>query len=401
MDDEDADAELLRAFEAAEQRVKQVPPTPPLRRAPATPLLNGFASIRRPYMALGAPRTPAQGSVYGPGTPKGVSNLPTMKPSLTKVSGKQKPPPCFHRRWLYDLQWAGKIHWSTQRAAIDKFVSWFTAQLRLDGVQLAYDVRKSMARQEWANLAGSLKARWILGALQGRSALPSRTADFSEMPYGMPEEDQRCRGALLTYHGDWGFDLPEVSALVRSGLQGQSLSAEMGKIEYYQQLADRFFNHIKQIGLNSGLGRVSVAVEHCQNGLVSQRVHLHAFLSGIDKCNLAKWIPKLHFEGIPVAHVSLLSAMKTSGSSRRACEGHYYLQFDKFGSLARRTNYPKGTELAVSKRWVFNQWKLRKMSYETAKQELIFTRDGVQGGLRELEAQFRIAKEELCLQQSK
>jgi len=32
---------------------------------------------------------------------------------------------------------------------------------------------------------------------------------------------------------------------------------------------------------------------------------------------------------------------------------------------------------------------------------LIFTRDGVQGGLRELEAQFQIAEEELCLQQSK
>jgi hypothetical protein len=64
----------------------------------------------------------------------------------------------------------------------------------------------------WANLSAADKAMWIVAAHEGRSLMnPELCGPSTE---GVADR-QSTRAALATFHGDWGFHLPEVQALMR------------------------------------------------------------------------------------------------------------------------------------------------------------------------------------------
>lgn len=71
----------------------------------------------------------------------------------------------------------------------------------------------------------------------------------------------------------------------------------------------------------------------------------------------------------------------------RANEAHFYLQFRKVGMLHSRTNYYKHTDFLVAARWIMNNWKTRKLTYEHAREEVIAGRDRVKNTLMELDFQ--------------
>jgi hypothetical protein len=290
-----------------------------------------------------------------------------------------------HRHWVWKVGEL-KVTWQITRFAIDKYTQWFMRSLQEEEGELPWDVRKTLARTMWASLPPSEKCSWLYAAAQGKAA--KEVAGGPALPIGLVTDDARARAILLTFHGDWGFDRDDVQRLVDQGLEGQALSDCLKKLPYCSEVCERLFKHMCSVGVACKLGRVSVAVEHCHHGTVAGRVHLHVYMSGVDRCYVGSFLARLSFESVPVSHMSLLT--HSGGSTfhvKRTHEGHYYLQFEKIGSLARLTNFTKGEDFSVAKRWILNQFKVRKMSFAVAKEEILYSRDGVSSGVRELEFQ--------------
>jgi len=94
------------------------------------------------------------------------------------------------------------------------------------------------------------------------------------------------------------------------------------------------------------------------------KIHLRCMLSGGQRHLAKEFFVPFTFQGQPVAHVAFSAGMmnpqtkKESGvisvgctrAANRAKEAHYYLQFDKIGGLARRTNFKKYEMFAVKRR---------------------------------------------------
>ena len=64
--------------------------------------------------------------------------------------------------------------------------------------------------------------------------------------------------------------------------------------------------------------------------------------------------------------------------------GHFYCQCLKLGRMASNTVYPKNEAFAVEPKWVIQLWKLRKLSHEDAKAEVLLARGHTQSYLREI-----------------
>ena len=87
---------------------------------------------------------------------------------------------------------------------------------------------------------------------------------------------------------------------------------------------------------------MSVSVEHCQNGDVAARVHLHCYMSGGRHKLSNATFELLEFQNVRVGHVAFTgygtkgdnavienqaSTKKVKFITGRANEAHYYLQF--------------------------------------------------------------------------
>jgi hypothetical protein len=217
---------------------------------------------------------------------------------------------------------------------------------------------------------------------------------------------------LLTWHGQWGFSDANVQQVVESfaGVD-ETLSAVLSELPYYQSLGKEFFAFCLQALPKCGLSQLSVSVEHCTKGNSPERVHLHAYMSGGRVRLHEQLFELLEFQEVAVCHVAFCGYAQKgdkSGenfakegnkqrwwSTGRSAEGHYYLQFQKVGSLYRDTNYKKFEDFAVPARWIMNQYKQRKMAASTALSELVECRDRVRGSFAELEFQIQKQSEKM------
>jgi len=270
------------------------------------------------------------------------------------------------------------------RAAIDWYQRWL--QFRCVEVMLnqGYLERRTYARQQWAELSAGDKARWCLKAKDDLPGIP-----FVEVTIDEDEDDNdenRTQGVLLTFHGDWGLDNPNVTSL-QPLIQCDILAAcaLLREMPYYIDLCSNFFTRMLDVGEFFNFPQLSVALELCPNAENTGRVHLHAFLSGSERMRMTKVVDTLRFDGVKPCHVQSCVARKSIGAGKRLNEGHYYLQCPKIGVILQKTNWPKWTSFPVAKRWIMNQFKVRKMLLEDARAECLEARDGVRGSFSELD----------------
>ena len=340
-----------------------------------------------------------------------------------RIIGKRKPPDWWYLEGETCLAQAPPMPWTVNRKAGDLFQTWILRQLY--GVEdleyVPYAQKRGIIAEEWSRLDVGEKAQWLLAASRGRSVFPVAGDSHDDgaairLPVGctrsMVEEHQRYCGMLLTWHGQWGFADADVQQAVES-FEGvdDTLSAVLAELPYYQSLGKEFFAFCMQALPKCGLSQLSVSVEHCLKGSSPERVHLHAYMSGGRVRLHDQLFELLEFQEVAVCHVAFCGYAQKgdkSGenfakegnkqrwwSTGRSAEGHYYLQFQKVGSLYRATNYNKFEDFAVPARWIMNQYKQRKMAASTALSELVECRDRVRGSFAELEFQMQKQSEKL------
>jgi hypothetical protein len=324
----------------------------------------------------------------------------------TAIRGKQAAPLWFWMEWEKKIGNMPPAGWKDIKQAQGYFESWYLHRLNLEQVELlAYKQKREACREEWYGLLRGERAMWLACAMFGKAAIEvpliDETIPVHNLPHGVTladiQEGKRVRGIMLTYHGDWGFDLPEISKTIDAGIVGDELTAMLAGHPYYMDLADKFFDHCLKLGRINGFSQVSISLEHCTKGEDPQRVHFHVMMSGGFKRLSVQYFDDFTFDGVRPSHCVCTTngrakAKKKEGQSdarmnTRANEAHFYLQFRKVGMLYSRTNYHKHTDFLVSSRWIMNNWKTRKLTYEHAREEVIAGRDRVKNTLVELDFQ--------------
>jgi hypothetical protein len=66
-------------------------------------------------------------------------------------------------------------------------------------------------------------------------------------------------------------------------------------------------------------------------------------------------------------------------------EGHFYLQYDKLGSMMRLSNYLKNEDFVVPRKFVMNQLRVNKMTISVALTEILACKDSVRSAYAELQ----------------
>ena len=124
------------------------------------------------------------------------------------------------------------------------------------------------------------------------------------------------------------------------------------------------------------------------------RFHFHAVFTNLsqaaedsvvilDEPALRRWAPRYRCD-------IRQCAARGRGSEGSLQRLHCYSQWEKAGSVFRKTNYPRGWRFLCKLAWVISAWQLRKLSFRIAEDELCWNRDSAERGLQILQAQQRV-----------
>ena len=76
--------------------------------------------------------------------------------------------------------------------------------------------------------------------------------------------------------------------------------------------------------------------------------------------------------------------MQSGDSSTTVLQLHCYSQWSKVGGLYTLDNFPRTRDFVCTANWTMAAWQVRKLSYKTARKELIANRDNVEASLMKL-----------------
>jgi hypothetical protein len=147
---------------------------------------------------------------------------------------------------------------------------------------------------------------------------------------------------------------------------------------------------VHSIATKHNITHVSLCMEMSLHGQDRGRVHFHGMLSSAGQRRRWEVIASECRWGQHSPHVQHSNRAKGVG------EGHYYAQAPKLGSLHRSTTFPRAVDignqnehvaLGVKAAWVLGLWRLKKLTHETAKAELLLTRDRAPKWMLEVDAQ--------------
>ena len=162
--------------------------------------------------------------------------------------------------------------WRQIRLAQDKCEAWYLHLLNPEHQELlAYKQKREACRDMWYGLHRGERAMWMACAILGKAAITVPSIDDSipvyDLPHGITTEDiqegKRIRGILLTYHGQWGYELPDIVRALDRGIEGDELTDILAGHPYYKELADQIFTHTLSVGRKNGFSQNSISIEHC------------------------------------------------------------------------------------------------------------------------------------------
>ena len=336
-----------------------------------------------------------------PVLPVQPDDIPVVK---HRVTGKGKAPLWVLQNAIQQVQ-QGALNKREKDDIRDHFVKDHITSMDLDGAfEMPHDRKREIARDKWRSMSEGERCDYMILFKKGLIKLSdgSTCKANARLPVGVQEDwvndHANIRGFLMTFHGPWGKDLPAFILAEEQGLSSDEMFGRIRKDPYFSRLADKFFRQMKSAAASKNFGQVSISIEFCTQS-EDDRIHLHCMVSGGHRHLCREFFAAFTFEGVPPSHVAFSAGMLTAGEKAknsgqlsmgnaraqgRSKEAHYYLQFEKVGSLARRTNFHKWTDFAVKRRWISNQFQVRKMSCKTAIAEIIGSRDGARHYVAEL-----------------
>ena len=307
----------------------------------------------------------------------------------------------------------------THRTRCDMRDRWVNAFIQAHPAELAgLTFREKVRRvqgQYWTSFSEDLRTPWYLHCLDpgnharpdlsGHDEGPGQAGSAPGLPEAIPVEDQalpkdtshpddvlgevaqpRHMGYLLSWQGSWGCDEPEVRELASLGLTGAALVQAVKRSAFFQWLWEQFRSFGAQRAKErhwpkySGKCEVTLRAKDPRRNLV----HFHLMVSDMNTrrtlTDQAHW-----------AFLGFKPDIRPTGGRGRylykaVCNGHYYAQSPKVGSIYVFTNYPCFTECPVEQAYVFGLWKRCKMEDDVARQEIIRARGrGTRGFLQEIE----------------
>jgi hypothetical protein len=238
------------------------------------------------------------------------------------------------------------------------------------------------ASERWRIMPREERAMWFYHAMLDppQSAIPLQE-QFTEEPQNDDDKEDeyanaKVRSFMLTFNGDWLQGNRCLQQWLDIGVSDQELCIRIGALPEVDDLIDRFHQHMTNLAKACGLREISSALEVSLSARRRGRVHLHTFMSshsGNSRVRMKFLTDMVVFDGWR-PHVSYTvcaggaSGRSTKSMNARINEGHYYLQFAKYGSLRRATNWHKYKDFPVQKKWIFNRYKVRQMSDEVAEE---------------------------------
>ena len=317
-------------------------------------------------------------------------------PVRRRLMRKSDPPAWYYQKYVSELQNVD-VDWKVRRSAAQLFAShWMKNFASQDADEASYETRREMGRKCFRSMSAGQQAYWIWHVV--RQQTPASRQDGQEgrpwlyRPSGLPAETEggeelRSKGVLLTWNGDWGLAAQGREKFADPNADPDVVARALAEEPYYKDLFDRFYMDISKVALRIGFIHISAAMEMSLESEANGRIHLQLYASHPTmRARLHQKIHLFKFEDVAVSHVAATMQLLGNRIRTDACSrAHYYLQMRKKGTVLQKSNYLKNRNFAIKAEWVLAQWRLRKLSHENARLELIEGRHGVHRGVSEID----------------
>ena len=204
-------------------------------RRPPTPMQQKLMSFEGECVDSSASQAASSGSAGATcaSVPES-SGLPVRSSSLfmahkrQPIKGKQSAPLWYWMQWEAKLGNMPPATWKHIRLAQGNCEAWYLHMLNLEHQELwPYKQKREACREMWHGLHRGERAMWISCAIDGKSAITvpeiHETISVYDLPHGITYEDiqegKRVRGILTTFHGQWGYDLPDIQLALDRGIE--------------------------------------------------------------------------------------------------------------------------------------------------------------------------------------
>jgi hypothetical protein len=284
--------------------------------------------------------------------------------------------------------------WKLRKKAAQHYAQEQMKEQAVEGA--TYHDRRAALCRDFKSLPPAVQAAWCAKAATATRATADEAQPAADAPDAQPaapkvgDGRQKVCAVLLTWNGSWLQQDPLVASLfAQYGSSTQTLSRVLGAAAPLQALFHEFWSSVGLRALEHGVLHVSCSLELSCSDLRKRRVHFHCFgsaASGSAPLDVQTLSESLLFRGAAAGHVAPCLPGVGRGSRARAVgQGHYYLQCPKEGVLLAKTNWLKNKDWHVRQSWILDLWRLRKLSHESTRRELIACREKTQQALREVD----------------
>ena len=193
----------------------------------------------------------------------------------------------------------------------------------------------------------------------------------------------RTKGCLGTWNGDWLLKDTAWMNLCKEFDHSAEWRSRAVDHPGFRNLCEHFDKFLFERCKHLGYEKCSWQAELSLNSEDIGRVHWHGFWHSQQD--------RVHggFEAGWTFRDSKPILIKCTARGRHVPRfldrGHFYCQVDKQGWICRSTNWVKLQEFPVEQKWVIGLWKLRKLTHEVAKKEIVLARGHTPSYLKEIE----------------
>ena len=169
------------------------------------------------------------------------------RPCKFRYIGKQEPRAEYFQYFTQQtalLRETGQLSRANIERARNLFVKhWNSKSENFHG---GWACRKARGRLAWCDMSNGEQCMWIMLHIRNPEQSPVPAAKFTlcDVPMQLmqvADNRNRCRvrGVMLTYNGNWGFDLEDIMEVIEEGVDGTELTEYLKQHQFYIDLHNR------------------------------------------------------------------------------------------------------------------------------------------------------------------